>query len=59
VKELGLVFATADFRRRDDGQIFFLELNPAGQWGFVEARTKEKITSALAGRLLAGQQGEP
>jgi glutathione synthase/RimK-type ligase-like ATP-grasp enzyme len=54
LRELGLVFATVDFRRRDDGDLLFLELNPAGQWGFVEERTGQEIGSALAERLLAG-----
>jgi len=56
VRELGLSFATADFRRRDDGAWFFLEVNPAGQWLFVEERTGQPITEALAA-LLAGGVG--
>ncbi|ACG72982.1 RimK domain protein ATP-grasp [Anaeromyxobacter sp. K] len=52
--DLGLVYGAADFRRRDDGSWAFLELNPSGQWGFVEERTGQPITSALA-RLLAGR----
>jgi len=51
VAELGLSFAAADFRRRDDGAWFFLELNPAGQWLFVEERTGQPITEALAALL--------
>jgi glutathione synthase/RimK-type ligase-like ATP-grasp enzyme len=56
VRELGLRYAAADLRRRDDGAWFFLELNPAGQWGFVEDRTGQPITEALAA-LLAGGRG--
>jgi glutathione synthase/RimK-type ligase-like ATP-grasp enzyme len=52
--DLGLVYGAADFRRRDDGSWAFLELNPSGQWGFVEERTGQPITAALA-RLLAGR----
>ena len=51
VRDLGLQFAAVDFRRRDDGAWFFLELNPAGQWDFVEERTGLPITEALAGLL--------
>jgi glutathione synthase/RimK-type ligase-like ATP-grasp enzyme len=56
VRELGLRYAAADLRRRDDGAWLFLELNPAGQWGFVEDRTGQPITEALAA-LLAGGRG--
>ncbi|HVO20228.1 MAG TPA: alpha-L-glutamate ligase [Anaeromyxobacter sp.] len=56
VGELGISFAAADFRRRDDGAWFFLELNPAGQWLFVEERTGQPITEALAGLLARGQR---
>jgi glutathione synthase/RimK-type ligase-like ATP-grasp enzyme len=58
VRELGLHFAAADFRRRDDGAWFFLELNPAGQWLFVEERTRQPITEALAALLAGGVPAE-
>jgi hypothetical protein len=51
VRALGLSFATADYRRRDDGAWFFLEVNPAGQWLFVEERTGQPITAAVAALL--------
>jgi hypothetical protein len=54
VREMGLEFAAVDFRRRDDGAWFFLELNPAGQWDFVEDRTGQPITEALAALLARG-----
>ena len=54
VRALGLSFATADYRRRDDGAWFFLEVNPAGQWLFVEERTGQPITAAVAALLSAG-----
>jgi D-alanine-D-alanine ligase-like ATP-grasp enzyme len=50
-QRLGLTFGAADLRRRPDGRHVFLELNPAGQWLFVEARTGQPITSAVAGLL--------
>jgi glutathione synthase/RimK-type ligase-like ATP-grasp enzyme len=50
---LGLVFGAADFRRADDGGWYFLEMNPAGQWLFVEERTGQPITEALAAILAA------
>jgi glutathione synthase/RimK-type ligase-like ATP-grasp enzyme len=52
-QRLGLVYGAADLRRRPDGRHVFLELNPAGQWLFVEARTGQPITAAVVD-LLAG-----
>lgn len=49
---LGLVYGALDFRRRPDGEHVFLEINPAGQWLFVEERTGQPIARTLA-RLLA------
>jgi len=56
VAELGLRFAAIDLRRKDDGEHVFLEVNPSGQWLFVEERTGLRITDAVA-RLLAGRRG--
>jgi glutathione synthase/RimK-type ligase-like ATP-grasp enzyme len=54
LRELGLLYAAVDFRRRDDGAWFFLEVNPAGQWLFVEVLTGQPITEALAALLAGG-----
>jgi glutathione synthase/RimK-type ligase-like ATP-grasp enzyme len=51
VRDLGLQYGAADLRRRADGDWFFLELNPAGQWLFVEERTGQPISEAIAGLL--------
>jgi len=56
VKALGLTYGAADFRRRDDGAWFFLEVNPGGQWLFVEERTGQPITAALANLLARGER---
>lgn len=37
--ELGLVYGALDFRRTRDGQYVFLEVNPSGQWLFMEDRS--------------------
>jgi glutathione synthase/RimK-type ligase-like ATP-grasp enzyme len=50
---LNLRYGAIDMRRSDDGEYFFLEVNPAGQWLFVEQRTGLPITQAVAD-LLAG-----
>jgi glutathione synthase/RimK-type ligase-like ATP-grasp enzyme len=46
--ELGLVYGAIDMRRTPDGRYVFLEVNPAGQWLFVEERTGQAITEAVA-----------
>ncbi|HET6438744.1 MAG TPA: alpha-L-glutamate ligase [Anaeromyxobacter sp.] len=56
-RDLGLVFGAADLRRSDDGSWYFLEMNPSGQWGFVEERTGQPITAALAELLARGDRG--
>jgi glutathione synthase/RimK-type ligase-like ATP-grasp enzyme len=53
LSSLDLRFAAVDLRRRDDGSWWFLELNTAGQWLWVERRTGQPITAALAA-FLAG-----
>jgi hypothetical protein len=50
---LGLVYGAIDFKRTRDDQYVFLEVNPAGQWLFVEHRTQQPITEALADKLIA------
>jgi glutathione synthase/RimK-type ligase-like ATP-grasp enzyme len=57
-RRLGLVYGAVDMRRTDEGEYYFLEVNPAGQWLFVEKRTGLPITRAHA-ELLASMAGEP
>jgi hypothetical protein len=49
---LGLLYGAIDLRETSDGRVFFLEINPAGQWLFIEERTHQPITAAVA-HLLA------
>ena len=49
---LGLVYGAIDFRRTPEGQYVFLEINPAGQWLFVEQHTRQPITEAMADALV-------
>lgn len=51
MRRLNLVYGAIDMRRTDDGEYFFLEVNPAGQWLFVEQRTGQPIARALADLL--------
>ena len=52
MRRLGLVFGAVDLRRTPDDRYIFLEVNPAGEWRFVEERTNQQITYAVA-ELLA------
>jgi glutathione synthase/RimK-type ligase-like ATP-grasp enzyme len=52
MRRLGLVYGAIDMRVTPQGEHVFLEINPAGQWLFIEARTGQPITATLA-RLLA------
>jgi hypothetical protein len=59
---LGLRYAAIDFRLDDQGRHWFLEANPAGQWLFLEERTGQPITQAVAEALVeaaAEDRGEP
>lgn len=49
---LGLVYGAIDMRRTDAGRYYFLEVNPAGQWLFVEQRTGLPISRAHASLLM-------
>lgn len=47
-KYLGLNFGAFDFVGSEEGEIFFLEINPNGQWGFIEERTGLPLSKAMA-----------
>ena len=53
--DLGLVYGAIDLRRTAEGEYYFLEVNPAGQWHFVEQRTRLPITQAMADCLAAAE----
>jgi glutathione synthase/RimK-type ligase-like ATP-grasp enzyme len=50
---VGLVFGAYDFIVTPDGRYIFLEVNPAGQWGWLEQLTTDTapITNAIADAL--------
>lgn len=48
---LGIVYGAVDLRRTDDDEYVFLEVNPAGEFLFVEHNTGFPITEAVAGWL--------
>jgi hypothetical protein len=55
--ELGLVFGAIDMKVDRDGNYYFLEVNPAGQWVYIEMETGQPITETLSA-YLAGRSPE-
>jgi ATP-grasp ribosomal peptide maturase len=53
-ERLGLSFAAADFVVTADDQHYFVDLNPSGQWGWIQEATGLPISAAIAAQL-AGQ----
>jgi glutathione synthase/RimK-type ligase-like ATP-grasp enzyme len=53
MQHLGLLYGAIDLRLTEDGRYVFLEINPAGQFLYVEQQTGQPITAALAARLAA------
>ncbi|MGH3913853.1 MAG: ATP-grasp ribosomal peptide maturase [Pseudonocardiaceae bacterium] len=51
LERLGLSFGAFDFTVTPDDEWVFLEINPNGQWGWIEERTGLPITSAMADLL--------
>jgi glutathione synthase/RimK-type ligase-like ATP-grasp enzyme len=54
MRELGLEFGALDFVRTPDDQYVFLEVNPNGQWLWIEDRLGFRISAAIA-EWLAGE----
>lgn len=55
--QLGLSFAALDFIVTPDGRWIFLEINPNGQWAWLEQAAGLNITSAIAGFLRGDEHG--
>jgi ATP-grasp ribosomal peptide maturase len=53
---LGLSFATVDFVVAADGRHYFLDLNPNGQWGWLQEATGLPIAAAIAAHLTGEDQ---
>ena len=52
MKRLDIVYGAIDLRRTAAGEYVFLEVNPAGEWLFVEERTAQPITARMAELLV-------
>jgi ATP-grasp ribosomal peptide maturase len=50
-ERLGLSFAAADFVVTADDQHYFVDLNPNGQWGWIQEATGLPIAAAIAAHL--------
>ena len=48
MKRLGLIYGAVDMRRTPQGEHVFLEVNTAGEFLFIEERTGQPISRALA-----------
>ncbi|GEM_PF-182396 len=59
MRRLGLVYGAIDFRVRPDGEHVFFEVNPSGQWLFIEERTGLPITRAFVDTLSRADRGMP
>ncbi len=53
---LGLVYASIDLRITDEGEYVFLEVNPQGQYLYVEVLTDLPLTRAMASLLAEGSR---
>ncbi|WP_067683702.1 hypothetical protein [Nocardia miyunensis] len=56
---LGLTFGVLDIRLGTDGEYYFLEVNPQGQFAYLEIKTGLPIFRSLAGYLVLGDASVP
>jgi glutathione synthase/RimK-type ligase-like ATP-grasp enzyme len=56
MRRLGLEYGAIDMRVTPEGEYVFFEVNPAGQFLYVELATGMKIAAALADHLAAGKE---
>lgn len=52
LESLHLEFGAIDFILDRDGEYYFLEINPNGQWAWIECRTNYKIAAEIAKLLV-------
>ena len=55
MRRLGLEYGAIDLRLTPDGEYVFFEVNPAGQFLYIEMATGQPIAAALASRLAQGR----
>jgi hypothetical protein len=59
LRRLRLVYGAIDMRLTPDGRYVFLEVNPSGQWLFIEDRTGQPMTDTFAQLLSDPSTHEP
>lgn len=47
MSRLGIVYGAFDFIRTDDGEWYFLEVNPAGEWAWLEVELDMRMRDAF------------
>ncbi len=53
MRKLALVYGAIDMRLTPDGRFVFIEINPSGQWLFMESRTGLPMTKSFSKLLLS------
>lgn len=56
VARLGLVYGALDFIETGEGEAYFLEINPAGEWGWLERDLGFPIGDRIAEALAQGME---
>jgi glutathione synthase/RimK-type ligase-like ATP-grasp enzyme len=59
VRRLGLCYGAIDLILTPDGRYVFLEINPSGQYMWIEERTGLPISEAVANLLVSYERGAP
>jgi glutathione synthase/RimK-type ligase-like ATP-grasp enzyme len=59
MRRLGLVYGAIDLRLTPEGRYVFLEINPAGQFLYVELATGQPIAAVLAKALIERPAAQP
>lgn len=52
LQELDLQFGAIDLIKTPNGEYVFLEINPNGQWAWIETQTGQKISDAIINHLI-------
>jgi glutathione synthase/RimK-type ligase-like ATP-grasp enzyme len=53
VRAMNLLYGAIDLIHGQDGEYWFLEINPNGQWAWIETRTGQPIAAAIVDMLQA------
>lgn len=58
INHYGLNFGCIDLIQKPDNEYIFLEINPNGQWGWIEELTELPICNAITNLLLQGESSQ-